>query len=607
LTILFFIFIFINEIIWAQTPAKKDSTILYKNIESYSKRSKFTKFMYKLVFKPLAPHSKKKKSKKKIYKKLIKKPYSAFEGKIIRNIDIVTLDPFGYSTTDTAVVEQNLLFKTGNELHVKTQRITIMNLILIRRNQPFDSLIVRESERLIRSQKYVHDVTFFVVPTGRKKTDSVDIYIRVSDTWSIIPGAAISGSYVSIGLTDKNFLGTGHEFKNSFTRNYSNGNSFDTQYSIPNIRNTYVSSILHYGINGNRYFNKNLTVDRPFFSPLARWAAGVSFMQQFRRDSLHISDQQLVLQNIKFNAQDYWAGVAIQIFKGNTENDRTTNFITALRFLRINYLERPDKMIDTLHNYSDENLYLAGFGISTRKYVQDKFIFNYGVIEDVPIGKVYSLTVGYQENNNIGRQYIGTRVSSGFYYPWGYLSSDWEYGTYIRKSHVEQGVFSAGIIYFTGLEELGRWKFRQFVKPQFIFGINRFSYDSLTLKGGNGLDGFNSSALSGTSRFLLTLQTQSYAPWNLFGFRFGPYLLYSLGMLGHEGAGFTNSKVYSQIGFGVLIKNEYLLISTFQISIAFYPVIPGNGTDIFKINSFRTTDFGFRDFVIGKPAPVTYQ
>ena len=97
------------------SPAKKDSTNLYKNIESFSKRSKFTKFMYiVLIFKPVAPVSQKKKVKKKGYKKLIQKPYSAFEGKTIRHIIIETLDPFGYSIADTSVKSQNFFLKAGN-------------------------------------------------------------------------------------------------------------------------------------------------------------------------------------------------------------------------------------------------------------------------------------------------------------------------------------------------------------------------------------------------------------------------------------------------------------------------------------------------------------
>jgi hypothetical protein len=330
-------------------------------------------------------------------------------------------------------------------------------------------------------------------------------------------------------------------------------------------------------------------------------------MQQFRRDSLHSGDSLSVLQRFTFNAQDYWVGNAMRIFKGKSENSRTTNFISAVRYYQIRYLEKPIEMFDTLHLFSDEDFYLASIGISTRKYVQDKYIFKYGKTEDVPIGKVFSMTGGYQKKNNISRLYLGVRISLGNHYKWGYLSSSFEYGTFFRASHTEQGVFKAGVNYFTELFEIGKWKFRQFVKPQVTIGINRFSYESLTINDGYGIDGFNSVALSGTQRLLIMFQTQSYTPWNIIGFRFGPYFIYSLGMLGNAATGFKNNKVYSQIGFGVLIKNEYLVFNTFQFSISFYPIIPGNGHDVFKNNSFKTSDFGFRDFEIGKPATVVYQ
>jgi hypothetical protein len=603
-----FILFLISDLAFSQeTPVKKDSTILYKNIESYSKRSKFTGFLYRLVFKPGASISKKRDIKKGSYKNLIQKPYSTFEGKVIRHINIVTLDPFGYSVTDTTQSAQNFLYKAGNKAHIKSRSITIWNLLLISKNQPFNSLHVKESERLIRIQKYVHDVSFYVVNTGLK-SDSVDIFIRELDKWSIIPDGAISGSGLRIGLTDKNFLGSGNEFINAYSRNFETDiGAFSTNYSIPNIRNTYISTILHYGIDGKRNFNRSLVVERPFYSPLTKWAGGVSFASQFRKDTLKDINLIYAPVRLKFRTQDYWAGKAIRLFKDNSEQELITNLIFTARYLRIRYSEKPPELNDPLHIYSNEDFYFAGIGISTRKYVQDRYIFKYGIIEDVPVGKVYGLTVGYQSRNNSGRVYLGFHYSAGNYYKWGYLSYNFEYGTFFKSSVADQGVFTAGVNYSTGLFEIGNWKFRQFVKPQVTIGINRFSYDSLSLNDGYGLDGFKSPALSGTKRLILTLQTQSYSPWHIVGFQFGPYLKYSLGLLGDAVTGFKNSKVYSLIGLGVLIKNENLVFNTFQISVSFYPLIPGIGQNVFKMNSFSTTDFGFRDFEFGKPATVIYQ
>ena len=589
-----------------ENPVKKDSTHLYKNIEAYSKRNKFNNFMYRLIFKPVSIISKKE-IKKNNYKKLIQKPYSTFQGKIIRKIDIVTLDPFGFSANDTASAQQTRLTKVGNELHIKTQSIAIRNLLLIHKNEPFNSFYVKESERLIRNQKFVHDVYFYVTSSS-PKSDSVDIIIRELDNWSIDGEVIISTTHANVGLSDKNFLGMGHEFQNFFSRNISTGISkFRTDYFIPNIMTTYINSNLHYEVDGYKNMRRSLSVDRPFYSPYAKWAGGISFSTQVKRDSLPVLNPLIVPVNLKYKTQDFWAGKAFRIFNGSTEDELATNLILTARYERVRYLQKPTDINDPLQIYSNEDFYLAGIGISTRKYVQDTYIFKYGTIEDVPVGKVIELTGGYQLRNSSWRPYLGMRFSFGNYNEWGYLSTNIEYGTFFRSSHAEQSVINFGLNYFTGLFEIGKWRFRQFVKPQVTIGINRFSYDTLTLNYGRGIIGFNSVGLVGTNRLLFTLQTQSYAPWNLIGFHFGPFLVYSAGMLGDAISGFKNRTLYSQIGFGVLIKNENLVFGTFQVSLSFFPMIPGNGQNIFKMNSFSSKDFGFRDFEIGEPSQVLYR
>jgi len=592
--ILFCFILFIQMSAFSQQkPAKTDTTHIYSNIETYSKRSKFTRFMYGLIFKPQIRIL----NKRKTYRKLIQKPYSEFEGKVIRKINIETLDPFGYSIADT-ISQLTLLSKTGNKLHYKSQRITIRNLLLIHQNQRFDSLLVMESERLVRSKAFVSNVSFYVKRTSAK-SDSVDIFIREIDNWSLVPKVSASTSSNTVLLTEENFLGTGHEFSNSFTRNISNGmNAYSTNYVISNIKNTYISTTLHYETDEFRNFNRSLNFDRPFYSPFAKWAGGVSIKG--------INSVTTPLQ-YKYNVQDYWAGYAKQIFKGNTLEERTTNLILTARYLHKDFLKMPTIAEDPLAFYSDENFYLAGIGISTRKYVQDKYVFQYGITEDVPIGRVYGLTAGYQLKNGANRLFLGARFSAGNYYSWGYFSSNLQYESFFLASSAQEGIWTADINYFTGLFEVGKWKFRQFVKPELTLGINRFSNDSLTLNDGYGLGGFKSTNLTGTSRLLLSLQTQAYAPWNFIGFRFGPFLNYSLGVLGHADTGFKNQRIFSQIGLGVLMKNENLIISTFQFSVSFYPQMPGKGDNVFKTNSFKTNDFGFSDFEIGKPATRVFQ
>lgn len=582
---------------------KNDSIKLYSNIETYSERSGFTRFMYRMFFEPVTKGPQK--SRLPLHAEQL--PYSSFEGKTIRKINIVTLDPFGNSIGDTIVASESFISRIGNKLHIKTRQHVVRNLLLINENQVFDSLLVKESERLVRANNYVSDVSFYV-ESSSENSDSVDIYIRVLDTWSIIPDGSYNAGRATVGLTEDNFIGLGHKFQNRFTWNTSNNAyAHNHGYYIPNISRSYISSALTYRVEENKDYNVSLMIDRPFFSSFAKWGAGVYLSQQLHKDFYLANDTLTGLQTVKFNTMDYWAGKATPILRGRTEIDRTTNFITTIRYLRISFLEKPILQENAEPVFADEALYLAGFSISARRYVQDKYIFNFGLTEDVPIGRIFGFTTGFQSRNNYRRLYLGARFSLGNYYTWGHLSSNFEYGTFYHALNFEQGAFTANVSYFTNLIEIGKWRFRHFIKPQLTLGVNRFTNDGLTLNDGYGLTGFNSKGFSGTKRMLLTFQTQSYAPWDLVGFRFGPFLSLSLGMLGDDVNTFKNSKVYSQIGFGVLIKNVHLVINTFHVSLAFYPSIPGIGDDILRINSFRTTDFGFTDFVIGKPEVVMFE
>ena len=105
----------------------------------------------------------------------------------------------------------------------------------------------------------------------------------------------------------------------------------------------------------------------------------------------------------------------------------------------------------------------------------------------------------------------------------------------------------------------------------------------------------------------INFPTQGYSPWNVIGFRFNPFLSYTMGMLGNESSDFKKSRMYHQLGIGFIVSNDYLVFSSFQISFSFYPNIPDAGNSIIKTNSFKTYDFGLQTFDLAKPNTVPYQ
>lgn len=595
---------------------KKDS--IYQKIEDYSEKRKFTKTLHKLIFRSTT------KRPVKSPKNRPKQDLAPFEGKIIRNITIQSHDPFGFSFTDSTQTANSWIEKTGNFIHIKTKAFAIRNTLLVKENTALDTLLLNESERLIRAQNYIRRVEVTAKEVGVSK-DSIDLHIEVLDSWSLIPSATISTSKTKLRLKNRNFLGFGHEFNNSVTKSLEDSNyGYEMNYTVPNINNTFIETTLAYRIDLDGDYSKVLDIERPFYSPLARWAGGIYLDEQYQKEYLDNAQGEPDLQNFRYHTQDFWGGHAFKIFDGISEKERTTNLISSLRFLHVGYRERPSAAYDSIGYFANESFYLGSLGIASRQFIKDDYIFRDGTIEDVPIGTVYAITSGYQRKNQHNRMYIGAKASHGNYFNWGYLSTSFEFGSFVDHSHLEQTTISLQAKYFTNLISLGNnWKMRQFVKPQILIGTNRLPsegdritidqknkfrgvYDNnYDLKQGAGIPGFKSD-LMGTKKYVLSLQTQFYSPWEVWGFRLNPYVNFTAAALGDEGESILNSKLYSSFSAGFIIRNDYLVFNSFQLSFSFYPQVPGQGNNIFKMNAYETEDFGFQDFDLGKPTPVWY-
>ena len=582
---------------------------MYKKLEDYSKRRGFTKFLHKLIFRSVKvkePTNKRKQIEERAPEMQVS--YKRYQGKVVRKVVIETLDPFGYNINDTTQKPDSWLENTGNRIHLKTKELTIRNLLLFEKGERLDSLLILDSERLIRSQRYVRRVAIRPLPVAGAK-DSVDVYIRVLDSWSLIPNGSASGSGTSIKLIERNFFGLGHQFENDFDKRFSTGQtSYLARYTVPNIMNSYINGTVNYQIWEVSNSLKSVGLERQFFSAYTRWAGGAYYESRFERDSLPNAQGDWNWQNFRSDAQDYWGGYAFKIYEGETEEERTTRLVTTARYFKRIYGDRPTFEYDSIGFYSSEHFYMASVGLTSRKFVQDKFLFNYDIVEDIPIGKVYSLTAGVQSKNSENRLYLGARYAWGNYYKWGYFSANLQVGSFYYRDRTDQTTLRLEGLYFTNIKSLGRWRYRHFINPTIVMGDNRMPIytDQLNINGDRGIPGFESRTLLGTKKAVLNLQTQTYSPWNVLGFRVNPFVNLTLGVIGDEQTKLYESRLYSKIGVGVLFYNDYLVFNSFQLSLAYYPSIPDNGYNIFKTNTIQNNDFLLPDFQVGKPDVVPY-
>lgn len=591
----------------AQQTVAKDSAKVYKDIEKFSKKSKFGKFVHRLLFKSTRKSKPSKKASTQRY--YLKKAFDKHEGKIIRNINIETLDPFGYSVDNTKDQPDKGIEKFGNAIHAKSKMFTIRNILLFKKNEPLDSIIAKESERLIRRQRFVRSVIIKPVTIENSK-DSVDISIRVLDSWSLIPTGAISGSRANFELAERNVFGLGHELSHDFTQRFSDkSNAHNSRYLIRNIKNSFTNVTLNYNESLEKNISKSIRVERLFFSPLTSFAGGIFLENRAFSDSLPNPINEFEMVSFKNETRDFWFGHAFKIFGGKNEDYRTTNLVTTIGYKNVNYIKTPTLELDPNQFFANEELYLASIGLNTRKFAEDKYLFNFGIIEDIPFGQVYSITGGFQNKNNLKRAYFGGRFAYGNYFDFGYLGINSEWGSYFHGRVSRETTFKIEANYFTNLMYFGDWKIRQFIKSSIVIGNNRVPIlkDRVMLGDEEGIQGFNNPLISGIRKATITLQTQTYVPGSWHGFRFSPFYNMTLGMLGNETDKFLNKSLLSKFSIGVLINNDYLVFNSFQISFSFYPKIPFEGTNVFNTNSYKNNDLSLPDYEIGQPTIATFR
>lgn len=131
---------------------------------------------------------------------------NTFQGKTIRNIVIVINEVFEGQNLNT-------LYETANNLKISTRKEIIQQELLFSSGDSYDEFRVRESERILRSFRYLREVNI----TGVADGDEVDIFVNVQDTWTLIPQLSFSSGdgrdRQSVGLAESNLFGFGNRLE----------------------------------------------------------------------------------------------------------------------------------------------------------------------------------------------------------------------------------------------------------------------------------------------------------------------------------------------------------------------------------------------------------
>ncbi len=576
---------------------------IYDSIESKAEQRKWSRSLLHSV---IVPENKRDSAKND---RNSEDQFDRYRGKTIRNIRLIRLNPFGTTLSDTGFYRQTWLNDVANTVHVKTRKKVIQRQLLISPGDLVKPLELADNERLIRDLPFIEDVRI-IISEVEGNVDLVDVTIITKDVWSTAFYPVFKDFNAGkLEMWDNNILGTANEFQDNIHWDGNEPKKWGNEafFKSRNIFGTFIDARLHYQDVFDRQ-SIGADLERKFFTPNTKYAGGFSLYKTSYPLNVWYYDTSATKEYLSFEGLDFWLGRAFQLHQENHRQNTRKNIVLASRTYWITYEERPKFEGNDLLEFSNRFLWLNYIAFSSQKFYKTNLIYNFGRTEDIPTGFLAKWTFGQEFGEFQNRIYTAVDASGSAFFPQiGYLYGSAAIGGFIApEKKFQQGVLRTEINYFSHLHDAGRFKFRHFANLYYIRGINRFTTERINLNDPTGISGLYRNDINGKQKIVINLQSVSFSPYYLYGFRFSFFAFTDIAFLGQQNSSLKDFKGYTSLGFGIRFRNERLVFPTFQLRFSFYPNISGMEFNDY-LRFLGEEKLNPKNFYPGPPAEIRYR
>ncbi|MEC9415863.1 MAG: hypothetical protein VYC67_04635 [Pseudomonadota bacterium] len=470
---------------------------------------------------------------------------------IIHDITINNNDVFDLDID----AENNSLYKLLNRLHVNTRKDVIRSQLLFKVSETYDKRISEETERLLRSNRYIADTD---ITSNEHENGKVNIIVNTRDAWTLTPGFSYGRgdgkNKSSISIRDYNFLGYGTRIG---LRQKSDIDRDSTSFEIGD--NNLFST--RYAINANYANNSDgdktlLDFGKPFYSLNAQSAYGFIYNNKTSIESLY------KLGNAE--SQYQYTSKKYDVFYGSSnglkENWVKRYFIGGIfeeheYDNNLNIKPISDDLIpsDRRHVYP-----FIGLELIEDDFIEEKNIDNIGLVEDRHLGARLSFKLGYADQSM-------ESSSSAWFFDASYSDSFFTNKKQaLLFSSSLKGRYEDNNIQDLLFDMMARYDVRLSPKRLFHFGVdtiigNRLDLNNILYLGGdNKLRGYPARYQIGESKIILTIEQRYYTDWYPFRIaRIGGAIFLDIGKTwGQEDLNFPQMGWLKNIGVGLRITNS---------------------------------------------------
>ncbi len=233
-------------------------------------------------------------------------------GTVIGDISIV-----GANIFDTTIPEDDKsIFRLANRLHVRTRTDVIRSQLLVKPGDPFNIALLRESERILRSNNYLYDAD--IVPVNHRD-GKVDLEVHTRDVWTLKPGISFSrgggANSTSFEIEESNLFGRGKEIDIEHNSDVDRS-STRLEYNDPHVWGSWYQFSGAYSQNSDGQL-RSLSLLRPFYALETRTAGSAAAIDWNRIDSRY--DRGKIVDQFHHSEEhvELWLGQSTGVVAGN--------------------------------------------------------------------------------------------------------------------------------------------------------------------------------------------------------------------------------------------------------------------------------------------------
>ncbi len=453
----------------------------------------------------------------------------------------------------TNPAENKLLYRLANSAHVTTRPGVIQQQLLFNSGDPFSLRKLEESERILRSNRYIQEA--HIEPVLNEEGE-VDINVRTTDVWTLVPKISLSRSggknKSGIGIKEMNLLGSGVDVEALYKSDVDRDSTI-IKFSDRNLGSSWYRLSTTYANNsdGYTYF---VDLSKPFYSLDATSAFGVSFLSNQQVDSLYDRGEVMSQYGNESRSFEVFKGWSGGLKNGWTKRTTTGLMFDEHQFTSVDSIDQPLSIFP-----GDRKLVYPFVGI---EFMQDR----------------YEKAENHDQINRTEDRYLGTRINARVGAARTTFGSD--RNAWILNAAAQTGFGSSekrSLVLATRLttrfeddgpqnaliDASAKYYSRQSDKRLFYaslsgsYGHNLDIDNQMMLGGDNGLRGYPLRYQTGDKRALLTLEQRFFSDWYPMRlFRVGGAVFFDAGRTwGRSPVSDRNNELLKDVGFGLRIGN----------------------------------------------------